>query len=122
MEEWVDLIIHGLATGVEVCGMIVIAYGAGCTFYIYLREEVLRRRSCMSVLRLQFAQRLALGLEFGLAGDILKTIASPTWERVGLLAVIAIIRTLLNFFLQHEIEAMEHGEERTQRLKNGELG
>lgn len=122
MEEWIDLIIHYLAIGVEVCGMVVIVYGAGRTFYTYLREEVLRRRSCMSVLRLQFAYHLALGLEFALAGDILKTILSPTWEKIGLLAAIAVMRTVLNFFLEHEMEVMEHKEECLQRLENGESG
>jgi uncharacterized membrane protein len=45
-----------------------------------------------------------LGLEFQLAGDILATAVSPTFEEVQLLAAIVVIRTVLNYFLQKEIE------------------
>lgn len=58
---------------------------------------------------------LALGLEFQLAGDILRTAVSPTFHEVALLAAIAAIRTGLNFFLgmefvagRHQVEALTH--------------
>lgn len=54
-------------------------------------------------LRLGLARFLVLGLEFQLAADVLKTAVSPTWEQLGLLAVVATIRTALNFFLTREI-------------------
>jgi uncharacterized protein DUF1622 len=47
---------------------------------------------------------LALGLEFQLAGDILRTAIAPTFEEIGQLAAIAAIRTALNFFLGREIK------------------
>lgn len=47
---------------------------------------------------------LALALEFLLAADILKTAVAPTWDEIGQLASIIVIRTALNFFLQREID------------------
>ena len=46
---------------------------------------------------------LALALELQLACDILSTAVAPTWERIGKLAAIAVIRTALNFFLSREM-------------------
>jgi uncharacterized membrane protein len=56
-------------------------------------------------IRLGLGRWLALGLEFELAADILRTAVAPTWNEIGQLAAIAALRTLLNFFLQKEIES-----------------
>lgn len=55
-------------------------------------------------IRLQLARWLSLGLEFELAADIMRTGLNPTWNEIGQLAAIAILRTALNYFIQKEIE------------------
>ncbi|MGB3240934.1 MAG: DUF1622 domain-containing protein [Geitlerinemataceae cyanobacterium] len=55
-------------------------------------------------LRLCFGMWLALALEFQLGADILSTTVTPTFESLGKLGAIAAIRTLLNYFLNQEIE------------------
>ena len=52
--------------------------------------------------RMQLSQYLVLALEFQLAADILATSIAPDWADLGKLAVIATIRTALNFFLERE--------------------
>ena len=54
--------------------------------------------------RLKLGRWLALALEFELAADILRTAVAPTWDEIGQLAAIAALRTLLNYFLQKEID------------------
>ncbi|HZJ12018.1 MAG TPA: DUF1622 domain-containing protein [Methyloceanibacter sp.] len=56
---------------------------------------------------LKFATWILLALEFALAADILRTAVAPTWEDIGKLAVIATIRTMLNYFLAKDIAAFE---------------
>lgn len=58
-------------------------------------------------IRLDLARSLALALEFLLAADILRTAVAPTWEELGKLAAIAVIRTGLNFFLNREMTQEE---------------
>jgi uncharacterized membrane protein len=48
--------------------------------------------------------RRLLALEFALAADILRTAIAPGREEIGKPAAIAALRTVLNFFLQREIE------------------
>jgi uncharacterized membrane protein len=62
--------------------------------------------------RLRLARSLALGLEFLLAADIMRTAVAPTWTEIGQLAAIAALRTALNVFLQREIEAVERAADR----------
>jgi uncharacterized membrane protein len=54
--------------------------------------------------RLRLGRWLALALEFELAADILRTAVAPTWNEIGQLAAIVILRTVLNYFLQKEID------------------
>ena len=53
--------------------------------------------------RIQFGSSLALALELLLGADILATAIAPTWDDIGKLAAIAVLRTGLNFFLEREL-------------------
>jgi uncharacterized membrane protein len=55
--------------------------------------------------RLKFGLWLALALEFQLGADILNTTIAPSTDALIRLAVIAVIRTFLNYFLNKEMEA-----------------
>jgi uncharacterized membrane protein len=57
--------------------------------------------------RLRLGRWLAVALEFLLAADILRTAVAPSWDEIGKLAAIAALRTLLNYFLQQEINRAE---------------
>lgn len=57
--------------------------------------------------RLQLAQSLALGLEFLLAADIMRTAVAPSWQEIGQVAAIAALRTALNFFIQRELDSAQ---------------
>ena len=52
---------------------------------------------------LKFATWILLALEFALAADIVRTAVAPTWDDIWKLAVIAAIRTMLNYFLAKDI-------------------
>ncbi|ODR99494.1 hypothetical protein AUC68_03815 [Methyloceanibacter methanicus] len=54
---------------------------------------------------LKFATWILLALEFALAADIVRTAVAPTWDDIWKLAVIAVVRTMLNYFLAKDIAA-----------------
>jgi len=58
----------------------------------------------MAQIRLSLGRWLALSLELALAADILRSVVAPTWDEIGKLGAIAALRTILNFFLEKEIE------------------
>jgi uncharacterized membrane protein len=58
--------------------------------------------------RLELGHALALSLEFLLAADIVGTAVSPSWTDIGKLAAITAIRTFVNYFIQREVEELEH--------------
>ncbi len=69
-----------------------------------------------NTVRLRFGLWLALALEFQLGADILSTTVAPTTQDLIRLALIAIIRTFLNYFLSKEMEAEMALEKEQRRL------
>ena len=62
----------------------------------------------------RFGVWLLLGLEFALAADIITSVISPTWQDIGELGAIAVIRTFLNYFLERDLENAETSSGRSQ--------
>ena len=101
LRDAVDLLVRL----VEAAGAIVIFAGAVVGFVRFLQASVVDRRADAFVgVRLDLGRFLALGLEFQLAGDILRTAITPTFAQIGQLAAVAAIRTALNYFLGREID------------------
>jgi uncharacterized membrane protein len=59
----------------------------------------------------RFGMWLLLGLEFELAADIVGSVVSPTWQDIGELGAIAVIRTFLNYFLERDLDSAEKSAE-----------
>ena len=92
---------------VDFVGIAITAGGGAASLAIYLwrfctghaRDEAYRQ--C----RQSLGRAILLGLEFLVAGDIIRTVAiSPTFSSVGVLAIIVLIRTFLSATLTVEIE------------------
>lgn len=89
---------------VESAGAIIIFAGAALGFVRFLAAATRKRAAEAFVeIRLDLGRFLVLGLEFQLAGDILRTAIAPTFDEIGQLAAVAAIRTALNYFLGREI-------------------
>ena len=93
---------------VEAAGALVIALGAVIAVVQFLRVLPRRDAELYVGVRLTLARYLALGLEFQLASDVLRTAIAPSFEELGKLAAVAAIRTALNFFLAREIKEEQH--------------
>jgi uncharacterized membrane protein len=113
MEEQFREVVGFIALGVEAAAALFIAIGA--IEAIYRVALLLSSRSAHPVSRkriwVRFAVWLLLALEFELAADVLQTTIAPTWDDIGQLASIAVIRTFLNYFLEKDIE--KYGESTT---------
>lgn len=63
-----------------------------------------RSAATQEAIRLSLGRSLVLALEFQLAADILATALNPSVRDIAVLAAIVTLRTVLNFFLNREIE------------------
>jgi uncharacterized membrane protein len=60
---------------------------------------------------LRYGRWLVAGLTFQLAADIIETSITTSWEAVGRIAAIAVIRTFLNFFLERDLAEVRERQE-----------
>lgn len=88
---------------VEAAGAVVIFVGAVIAAVGFVRALPKRHLDGFVSVRLVLGRFLALGLEFQLASDVLRTAIAPSFQELGKLAAVAAIRTALNFFLAREI-------------------
>ena len=105
MEEFVKLITVYLARLVEIGAAAIIGFASLKALYHYFLG-IFRPDGKIfpkSEIRLSLGRTLALALEFLLGADILKTAVAPTWNDIGQLAAIAVLRTGLNYFLEREL-------------------
>ena len=97
-----------LGDGLGIAGICVIALGALVAAGLYLFRVVGRRATPVEAyhcLRRDIGRSILLGLELLVAADIIGTVVvSPTFESVGVLAAIVLIRTFLSMTLEVEIE------------------
>ena len=108
-EETLRDIVDTLVRLVEAAGAAVIFIGAVIAVVKFVGALPKRSPEEFVPVRLSLGRFLALGLEFQLASDVLRTAISPSFQELGKLAAVAAIRTALNFFLAREIN-----EERAQ--------
>jgi uncharacterized membrane protein len=115
------LAVEALVLVIELIGVTIIAIGIGRALWLIAAGLIRQDPVSYVRTRLSLSKFLALALEFQLAADILETALSPTWEHIGKLAAIAVIRTALNYFLQKEMkeEAAELEAEREKRAVSG---
>jgi len=111
---------------VEAAGAVIIFVGAVWAFGRFVlvgvrtagrARGVAGRAREFTGIRLGLGRFLALGLEFQLAGDVLRTAVAPSFTEIGQLAAIAAIRTALNFFLGRELA---HERAEIERDRQGE--
>jgi uncharacterized membrane protein len=113
MEELFRSYAGYVALALEALSVIIIGLG-GLDALIRLAPALRVRRNSHGVRRaawLSLARWLLLGLEFMLAADIVRTAISPSWDDIGQLAAIAVIRTFLNYFLERDLQEASREEE-----------
>ncbi|MEZ3183217.1 DUF1622 domain-containing protein [Streptomyces pimonensis] len=90
---------------IESAGAVVIFVGAVWAFGQFVASGLRGggQVAGFNRIRLRLGRFLVLGLEFQLAGDVLRTAVAPSFTEIGQLAAIAAIRTALNYFLGREI-------------------
>jgi uncharacterized membrane protein len=110
LESWLKLIVGYLAATAEIAAAVVIGLAVICGIAIYLWQIFSRSRQHLDsteLVRLKLGRALALGLEFTVASDILRTAVAPTRQDILNLGAIVLLRTLLNYFLEREIKQVE---------------
>ena len=101
--EWVFYIINAVGIVIIVCGVILVTFEFLFSGLFFLKHKQITDKN---QLRLHLGSYILLGLEFLIAADIIETVLHPTTERLIVLGVVVLIRTIISFFLDRELKAL----------------
>jgi len=113
MEELLIQFARGASMLSEAAAVIVVTFGSLEAFLKLLWVGVTPKAThgVRKAIWRRFGTWLLLGLEFELAADIIASVVAPTWQDIGELGAIAVIRTFLNYFLERDLESAEKVQE-----------
>jgi uncharacterized membrane protein len=105
VEEWLIFFTEKAILGLNAVAVLIIVLGAlqalvGMIGLVIMRRSPHEGRQIW----LQFARWLVAGLTFQLAGDLIETSISTTWQAIARVGIVAVIRTFLNFFLERDLQ------------------
>ena len=104
MEVIAKNITLSVSHAVEILAAIIIGAAVLLVLWNYGRSFIKPGHSISKeAVRVQFGSSVAVALELMLGADVLATAVAPSWNDIGKLAAIAVIRTALNYFLEREL-------------------
>lgn len=107
MEEIAKNITLNVSHAVEILAAVIIGIAVVKVLYDYLSFlYVSKKNISKDKIRVQFGSSVAVALELMLGADVLATAVAPSWNDIGQLAAIAVIRTALNYFLGKELKEL----------------
>ena len=125
MDEHLFLkIVEKLALGVETAGVAVIVLGfvfvtAQCLYKLVRKQSAIGN---FPAYRHGLGRTLLLSLEFLVAADIIRTVAieEPSFESIGVLGLIILVRTFLSWALELELSGRWPWQQRRRSAEAGE--
>ena len=108
MKEWLAIVsepaivvIDGIALFVILVGTLEVTVTVARASFKPLGDKLARQAW------LRYARWLVAGLTLQLAADIIETSISTSWQTIGRVGAIAVIRTFLNYFLERDVEQQQ---------------
>ena len=99
IEHIFEMVVHFCILLIELAGTVVIVWSMFRGFVGFVRKD--------ENTRIQLAQGIMLGLEFKIGSEVLRSVIVSSWNELGTLAAIILLRSLLTLLLHWEIEAEE---------------
>lgn len=96
---------------VSVVGIFVVLWGVSEAIWRFLSLKFAPERlpharvvAVMARIRERLGAQLLLGLDIFIGADIIKSVVIPSWENIAMLGAIVLIRIVMSYFLEREME------------------
>ncbi len=112
LHEWIELVVPYMISILEIIGIIVV-FGSGIRgFWQYCQNIFMKKHYD---LQSDLAKGLAMGLEFKMAAEILRTVLIQSLEELYMLGAVILLRALLSLLIHYEIK---HPKKKKNQEKN----
>ena len=111
--ERIHVVLESVILVISIVGALIVIWGIAEAEFAFIAMKFQPRTKDAiresERIRQRLGTHLLLGLEIFIAADIISSVARPTWEKVGILASIVGIRTVLSYFLRMELKQGDAG-------------
>jgi uncharacterized membrane protein len=104
LHEFIEIILPHLISFLEIIGIFVVLWSGLHGFWDYFQTTFLKKQLDVQT---NLARGLALGLEFKMAAEILRTVLVQSLEELYMLGAVILIRALLSLLIHWEIKPHE---------------
>jgi uncharacterized membrane protein len=106
MQSLLHVVAGYVALALQAVAIVIVAFGSARAVFNIARGTFSSRHGAIDQRAewLDYARWLVAALTFQLGADIVATSSAPTWDELGRLAVVAVVRTFLSYFLDREME------------------
>ncbi len=100
LHEFIELILPYLISVFEIIGIFVVCWSGAKGFWQYFQNTFMKKHFDLQV---NLAKGLALGLEFKMAAEILRTVLIQSMDELYMLGAVILLRALLSLLIHYEI-------------------
>ena len=112
MHEWLRFACEAGNLLFEFIGVVILIWAGIVGIYNYIKKS--------PYIRLELAKGMALGLEFKMGGEILRTVGVTGWTEITMVAGIIVLRAALAFLIHWEIKTEQREFEALESQKKEE--
>lgn len=101
-------ILTAIKQGLALLGALVILTGAIYALVQFIKSVWAEKPRLLNFdsIRLDLGRTIILGLEFIIAADVIETTTAPDYYALGILGLLVVIRTFLNFSLNRDLNEL----------------
>ena len=100
LHHFLELVLPYMISIFEIIGVFVVCWSGLHVFWQFFQNTFLRKTFDLQT---NLARGLAVGLEFKMAAEILKTVLIQTLEEIYILGAVILLRALLSLLIHFEI-------------------
>ncbi len=109
LENLIEVALPVIISLIELVGIFVVAWSTFSAFWEYLQNVLFHKHYATQI---HLANGLAMGLEFKMAAEILKTVLVREMSELMILGAVILLRALLSFLIHFELRASGHASEK----------
>lgn len=97
---YIEMILPYLISILEIIGIFVVFWSGIHVFWQYFQNAFFKKKFDLQT---NLAKGLAMGLEFKMAAEILRTVLIQSLEELYMLGAVILLRAILSLLIQYEI-------------------
>ena len=101
LHDFIEFILPYMISILEIIGIFVVFWSGICGFWQYFQNTFMKKNHDLQA---DLAKGLAMGLEFKMAAEILRTVLIQSLDELYMLGAVILLRALLSLLIHYEIK------------------